>query len=145
MPEVFTSGTQYGDIKGNITIDEVDQVVFHEDPHAKFSRVLTTSIAPFPFSRREFVNSVKSWLGKKLWAINTISSRLNIPAEKISYLGHHFSHAAQAFIGSGKKEAAILIVDAVGDWSSSALYKGSWENGVPKIKRVLEAISGTQH
>ena len=85
--------------KGGLKPSDLDQVVFHEDPNVKFSRVLTAAIAPFPHSRREFVNSVKSWLGRKLWSLNTISARLDMPPEKISYLSHHFSHAIQAFMG----------------------------------------------
>lgn len=117
---------------------ELDHVVFHEDPHAKFARVLATSLAPFPSSRREFVNSTKAWLGRKLWSLNQISARLDLPPDKISYLSHHFSHAVQAFMGSGFDEAPILIVDAVGDWACSALYKGKWVDGKPHVERIVE-------
>lgn len=124
--------------QGGVTAAELDQVVFHEDPHAKFSRVLCSAMAPFPASRLEFVNSVKAWLGRKLWSINTLSSRLDVPPEKISYLGHHFSHAVQAFMGSGFDESAILVVDAVGDWSCTALFRGAWRDGKPEVERVVE-------
>lgn len=123
---------------GGLHATDVDQVVFHEDPHAKFARVLTTALAPFPHSRLEFVNSTKSWLGKKLWALNTVSSRLDVPANRISYLSHHFSHAVQAFMGSGFDESAILIVDAVGDWASTALFRGRWQDGQPLVERIFE-------
>lgn len=121
-----------------ITLDDVDEVVFHEDPHAKFSRVLAASLAPFPGSRREFVNAMKAWLGKKLWAVGALSARLGVGLDRVSYLGHHFSHAAQAFMGSGFDHAAILVVDAVGDWACTALYEGRWTEGRPAIRRVLE-------
>lgn len=124
--------------QSSLSAADLDQVVFHEDPHAKFSRVLCAALAPFPGSRREFVNSMKAWLGKKLWAIDTISSRLDVAPDKVSYLGHHFSHAVQAFMGSGFDESAILVVDAVGDWACSALYRGSWKDGRPLVERVLE-------
>lgn len=117
---------------------DVDRVVFHEDPHAKFSRVLTAALAPFPSSRREFVNSTKAWLGRKLWSLGTLAARLDVAPEKIRYLSHHFSHAVQAFMGSGHDEAAILIVDAVGDWACSALFSGKWVDGKPVIERILE-------
>ena len=117
---------------------DVDQVVFHEDPHAKFSRVLAAALSGFPRSRLEFVESMKAWLGRKLWSLASLSSRLDVPPEKITYLSHHFSHAVQAFIGSGYEQSAILVVDAVGDWASTALFKGRWENGRPVIERVLE-------
>jgi len=122
----------------SLSMDDIDQVVFHEDPFQKFSRVLTSSIAPFPSSRREFVNTAKTWLGKKLWALNSISKRLDVHPSKISYFNHHFSHAVTAFMGSGFKESAILVIDAVGDWSSTAIYKGEWINGKPEIKSLLE-------
>ncbi|MFO0757160.1 MAG: carbamoyltransferase N-terminal domain-containing protein [Byssovorax sp.] len=124
--------------RGKIKPSDLDQVVFHEDPHAKFSRVVTSALAPFPASRKEFVNALKAWLGRKLWSINTISSRLDVGPDKISYLSHHFSHAVQAFMGSGFEESAIMIVDAVGDWACTALYKGKWEDGKPKVERVME-------
>ena len=53
-------------------------------------------------------------------------------------MGHHFSHGLQAFMGSGFDDAGILVVDAVGDWSSTALYRGTWTDGVPRVERVLE-------
>jgi carbamoyltransferase len=117
---------------------DVDQIVFHEDPHAKFSRVLCAALAPFPASRREFVNSMKAWLGRKLWALDTISSRLDVPPDKITYLGHHYSHAVQAFMGSGFDRSAILVVDAVGDWACTSLYAGEWKDGRPEVRRLLE-------
>lgn len=124
--------------QGGLSADRLDQIVFHEDPHAKFSRVLCSAIAGFPNSRREFVESMKSWLGRKLWAVNTISKRLDVAPDKISYLGHHFSHAVQAFMGSGFSSAGILVVDAVGDWSCSGLYRGSWQDGKPRVERLME-------
>lgn len=120
------------------SIEDIDVVVYHEDPHTKFSRVLTASFAPFPSSRQEFVNSVKTWLGKKLWSLNGLAARLRISPKKIRYLGHHFSHAVQAFMGSGFDEAAILVVDAVGDWSCTAMFKGRWVEGKPEIERLVE-------
>ena len=121
-----------------LRIDDIDVIVYHEDPHTKFSRVLTASLAPFPTSRKEFVNSVKTWLGKKLWSLNGIAARLRISPRKIRYLGHHFSHAVQAFMGSGFDEAAILVVDAVGDWSCTAMFRGRWVDGKPEIERLVE-------
>ncbi len=117
---------------------DVDQVVFHEDPHAKFSRVLAAALSGFPHSRLEFVESMKAWLGRKLWSLPSLSSRLDVPPGKITYLSHHFSHAVQAFMGSGFEESAILVVDAVGDWASTALFKGRWESGRPVIERLFE-------
>jgi carbamoyltransferase len=133
-----TYAVQYCLKEAGLSSADLDQAVFHEDPHAKFSRVLCSSMAAYPDSRREFVESMKAWLGRKLWAVNAISARLDLAPEKITYLGHHFSHAVQAFMGSGFESSSILIVDAVGDWACSALYRGSWEGGKPRVDRLLE-------
>lgn len=133
-----TYAVEYCLKEAGLSSADLDQAVFHEDPHAKFSRVLCSSMAAFPDSRREFVESMKAWLGRKLWAVNAISARLDLAPDKITYLGHHFSHAVQAFMGSGFDSSAILIVDAVGDWACSALYRGSWEDGKPRVERLLE-------
>jgi carbamoyltransferase len=121
-----------------LKLGDIDQIVFHEDPYAKFSRILTSAVAGFPHTQREFVNATRSWLGRQLWALQTISMRLRVPIGKIRYLSHHFSHATHAFLGSGFEKAGILVVDAVGDWSCTALYFGSWEKGKPVIRRILE-------
>ena len=124
--------------QANLKPNDVGQVVYHEDPFHKFSRVLTSSMAAFPHTRREFTNSMKSWVGKKLWSLNSIAYRLGLEPDKISYLSHHFSHGVQAFLGSGYRDASILVVDAVGDWASTALFKASWEDGPPKLERISE-------
>lgn len=117
---------------------KINKVVFHEDSHRKFVRVLTSSLAGFPQSRKEFVASLKAQLGKKLWVFNEISSRIKISPKKIAYLDHHYSHSAQAFMTSSFEEAAILIVDAVGDWNSTSTYLGEWKNEKPNLKKICD-------
>jgi carbamoyltransferase len=82
---------------------------------------------------------MKSWGGKKLWTLADLQSRFYKKSNaQIDYLGHHFSHALQAFLGSGFERSAILIVDAVGDWSCTSLFQGFWENGRPIVKGLRE-------
>ncbi len=113
---------------------DVDTIVFYEEPHIKFTRILSSSLAPYPFSRSAFVKSMKDWLGLKLWTKNEISKKLNVHPNKIEFISHHKSHAAQAFIGSPFKEAAILTIDAVGEWGCTSLYTGRW-NGKAEVKQ----------
>jgi carbamoyltransferase len=118
-----------------LAAQELDRIVFYEDPYIKFTRVLASSLAPFPFSRSAFVRSMRTWLGEKLWVKNQISKNLDVHPDKIAFIPHHLSHAAQAFIGSSFEEAAILTVDAVGEWSSTSLYSASWDGGL-KFKEI---------
>jgi carbamoyltransferase len=124
--------------EAGISINDIDQIVYHEDPHAKFSRVLTSGMSGFPHTRREFTNSMRAWIGKKLWSLIYVSGKTGVAEENIAYLSHHFSHAVQAFMGSGYSESAVLVVDAVGDWSSTAMFRAEWSEGVPKVTRVVE-------
>jgi len=116
--------------EGRISPQDLDAIVFYEDPNIKFTRVLASSLAGYPFSRRGFVKSMKSWLGVKLWIKNEISKRLNVNPENIKFIPHHTSHLAQAFLQSSFKESAILTVDAVGEWAATTLCHGSMENGL---------------
>ena len=45
-------------------------------------------------------------------------------AGALYFVDHHESHAASAFFPSPFADAAILTVDAVGEWSTSALGIG---------------------
>ncbi|MDC1173942.1 carbamoyltransferase N-terminal domain-containing protein [Bacteriovoracaceae bacterium] len=119
---------------------DIDKIVLHEDSYNKFSRVLTSSISGFPNTRLEFVESMKSWLSEKLWAPFNVAKEVSFPVEKIEYLGHHFSHSVQGFMGSGFEEATILVIDAVGDWACSGIYQGKWEDSKPNVT-CLEEIS----
>ena len=53
-----------------------------------------------------------------------IQRRLGVPASKILFIEHHLSHAASAFFCSPFKEAAILTVDGVGEWTTASLGVG---------------------
>jgi carbamoyltransferase len=110
--------------QAGVTAQELDAVVFYEEPHVKLTRVLSSTIAGFPASRPFFVNAIKQWLGGKLWTHNEISAALDIHPDKVRLVPHHLSHAAQAFCASPFDEAAILTMDAVGEWTCSAISHG---------------------
>jgi carbamoyltransferase len=48
------------------------------------------------------------------------------------------SHAASAFYPSPFREAAILNIDGVGEWSTTTLCKGRTKNGVPAVDFLKE-------
>src|SRR3989344_3367883 len=51
---------------------------------------------------------------------------------KFRWIDHHTSHAGSAFFVSPFEEAAILVVDGIGEFESTTLYKGKGN----KIKRI---------
>jgi carbamoyltransferase len=124
--------------KHGLSPRDLDHVTFHEDPYHKFSRVFCASTSRYPWTYLEFTESIKEWFKRKLWALGHLQKELQVPEGRISYFSHHFSHALTAFMGSGFEESAILVMDAVGDWSCSSMYKGFWKDGAPQIQTLRE-------
>lgn len=103
-----------------ITANDLDYVVFYEKPLLKFERILKSHLVTFPRSWRVFGEAMIAWLGDKLWVKTNIMEGVGVPAEKILFVDHHMSHAASAFLASPFEEAAILTVDGVGEWTTTA-------------------------
>lgn len=110
--------------KGNITSNELDYVIFFENPFLKFERLLFSILQTFPRSLFTFRKSMMHWLVDKIWVRHTIQQCLGIPREKILFCEHHQSHAASSFFCSPFEEAAILTVDGVGEWTTATLGTG---------------------
>lgn len=103
-----------------ITADDLDYVVFYEKPLLKFERIIKTHLSTFPKSWRAFGEAMIAWVGDKMWVKTHIQEGVGVPPEKILFVDHHLSHAASAFFASPFKEAAILTVDGVGEWTTAA-------------------------
>jgi len=104
----------------NIRSRDLDYVVFYEKPFAKFERITLASLATAPFGRANFVNAYKTWLKSKLWIKSHLVKELGIESSKILFCHHHTSHAASSFYTSGYKSSALLTVDGVGEWTTTA-------------------------
>lgn len=103
-----------------IAAGDLDYVVFYEKPLVKFERILTTALRSFPRSWRSFGESMIAWLDEKLWVKAVIQKELGIAPERILFTDHHTAHAASAFFCSPFASAAVLTVDGVGEWTTSA-------------------------
>lgn len=114
--------------QAGIEIGDVDGIFFYENTHQKFTRVLISSLTQYPRNAALFSRSMKSWLTTKLWTKETISKKLGYNAKFITELSHHKSHAAQSFFASPFETAGILIIDSVGEWSSTSLFTASARN-----------------
>jgi carbamoyltransferase len=103
-----------------IAAGDLDYVVFYEKPLVKFERILTTALRSFPRSYRSFGESMVTWLDEKLWIKAVIQKELGTLAERILFTDHHTAHAASAFFCSPFASAAVLTVDGVGEWTTTA-------------------------
>jgi carbamoyltransferase len=114
--------------QAQIKKEDLDFVAYHEDPITKFTRNLSSSMIRWPWSLKTFLNSMKETVVSGLWIRNQISKSLNIHPRKIIYIPHHLGHASHTFLTSPFDEAAIVTLDAVGEWTSTAIFKGNRQN-----------------
>lgn len=106
-----------------ITINDIEYIGFYEKPLLKFERVLYQHIYSFPKSMKIFMKSMPSWFNQKLKIIKIIKKQLKYRKE-ILFIQHHLAHASSAFYPSSFEKSAILIVDGVGEWSTTTLGYG---------------------
>jgi carbamoyltransferase len=102
-----------------IKADELDLVAFYDKPFLKFERLLETYLTFSPVGIKSFIKAMPLWIKEKLWMKELIKKELGYEG-KIIFPEHHESHAASAFFPSPYKEAAILTMDGVGEWTTSS-------------------------
>lgn len=107
----------------NISINDIDHIGFYEKPLLKFERILHMHIQSFPFSYRTFLSSLPLWFNEKLRVMKFIRKKLKYKKD-VLFVDHHMAHAAGSFLISPYKKAAILTVDGVGEWTTTAYGVG---------------------
>ncbi len=115
--------------RAGIAAGDLDYVVFYEKPLVKFERILMSSLATFPRSWRTFGEAMVNWFDEKLWIKSQIRRSLGIDPSRILFVDHHTSHAASALFSSPFSEAAILTLDGVGEWTTTAMGTGTADHG----------------
>ncbi|MEK6925714.1 MAG: carbamoyltransferase [Nanoarchaeota archaeon] len=118
----------------NIDVKDIDYIGFYEKPILKFERVLYQHLECFPKSYRTFLSKLPSWFNEKLRIVKTIRKELGYKKD-VLFIQHHLAHAASAFLVSPFKEAAILTVDGVGEWTTTSYGFGK-ENNINLIKEI---------
>lgn len=101
-----------------ISIDDITYVGFYEKPFLKFERALSQHLEMFPVSLKTFLSSTPSWLNEKLRVVKTLKKKLGY-RHGVLFIDHHLSHAASTFLASPFKEAAIVTLDGVGEWTTT--------------------------
>lgn len=112
-----------------LTINDIDKVVFYEKPFLKFERIIRSTINYAPKSLRTFLTAMPIWLKERLNLRKTIITELRqnfgINRINVEFSLHHLSHAAWAFYASPFDHCAILCIDAVGENSTTSIFKAS--------------------
>lgn len=107
---------------------KLDAVAFYDKPVRKFERILKTYFSTAPWGLKSFMMAIPLWLREKLWIPMDVEEALEKCGIKemppLYFPEHHESHAASAFFPSPFQKAAILTLDGVGEWATSAIGRG---------------------
>jgi carbamoyltransferase len=118
-----TQAVRYCLAAGGITVPALAYVGFYDKPLTKFERIMETYLGVAPRGFAQFRMAGPLWMKEKLFLDREIRRALAYDGE-ILYAEHHESHAASAFFPSPFEEAAILTIDGVGEWATTAIGVG---------------------
>lgn len=125
------NAVQYCMREAGIGPEALEAVVFYEKPFMKFERLLETYLAFAPRGFRSFSTAMPVWIKDKLFQKSVLANQLKDLfgddvdwREKLLFSEHHLSHAASAFYPSPFEKAAVLTLDAVGEWTTTSLALG---------------------
>ena len=128
--------------KNNISLNEIDHIVFYEKPFLKFERLLETYLDNAPLGLKSFNKSMPIWSKEKLFQKQNIFKELKnidenfIDKSKLKFVEHHMSHAASAYYPSPFDNAIIFTADGVGEWATTTIGIGK-ENKINLLKEII--------
>ena len=117
-----------------ISIKEIDYVTYYEKPLLKFERLMETFVETYPRSLKVFLKSLPEHLDYKIKIQKTIKDKLKYKG-KVYFIPHHLSHAGASYYSSQFKDAAILTIDGVGEYQTTAFWKGK-KNELKLLKSI---------
>jgi carbamoyltransferase len=126
----------------NISLSEIETIVYYEKPFLKFERILNTYLGTAPLGLQSFIHAMKVWTKDKLFikqnlfdALKSIDKQFDRKKITLLFSAHHLSHAASTFFPSPFEEAAILTIDGVGEYATTSLYYGNG-NEITPLKEI---------
>ncbi len=105
--------------EAGITAKQLDHVAFYEKPLLKFERILFSHLEMFPRSFWSFYRALPDWINTKLRMPRIMRKKVKYKGD-IFFIEHHLAHAASTYLVSPFREAAILSIDGVGEWTTTA-------------------------
>lgn len=108
-----------------LNITDIDCLAYYEDPGSKADRQLSMLATE---SRTDITKRIVAGIDP-VWPYRALRESLGFDGQ-IQCIPHHMSHAASAFYYSGFDAAAVLVVDAVGEWSTSSMGYATADTGI---------------
>jgi len=105
------------------SVNEIDTIVFYENPVLKLNRLYNQVISDWPRSWKLFSEHVPQFYAYKYPIEQIIRDKLRYNGT-VRCAQHHLSHAASAFYTSPFESALVLTIDGVGEYDTTALFSG---------------------
>ena len=125
--------------EAGLRVRELDKIVFYEKPLITFERLLETYLAFAPKGFRSFLMAMPVWLKEKLYLKAVLKKELanlgdcsKSQLPPLLFTEHHQAHAAAAFFPSPFENAAVLCLDAVGEWATTSCWLGQKNQVIPQ-------------
>ncbi|MET0403009.1 MAG: carbamoyltransferase N-terminal domain-containing protein, partial [Cystobacter sp.] len=96
-----------------------EEIVYYERPLAKKARQLAAGQY-----REAMTSSPRSYL----------QSFARLRGLEVRYVDHHLSHAAGGYFTSGFRDATIVVIDAIGEWSTLTV----WDARDRRLSKIFE-------
>jgi carbamoyltransferase len=109
--------------QGGITLSDIDCVAYYENPEKKLSRQIWMALHPMTSDsiRRKVLSFLPNYVGRVEREIRHLLGYTG----RLEIFDHHQSHAASSFFYSGFEETAVLTVDGVGEWTTTAFGRAA--------------------
>lgn len=119
------------------SVENVDCVVYYDNPVLTLDRVVKNLIALGEEGREFAERNLPSLLHNKIWIEDHLRTKYGKVGKEDSlwFTEHHISHCASAFYPSPFDSAAILTIDGVGEWTSTTIGVGR-SNDIEILKRI---------
>jgi len=126
-PRFPTQAMSYCLEEGRLEADELDAVVFYDNPILSLDRMIKSVLTVAPEGEDQWLKASTSFVGNKLDFTRRLRDNLKSDVP-VLFTRHHLSHAASAFYPSPFDGAAVLTVDGVGEWATTSIARGEGES-----------------
>ncbi len=109
--------------RAGLMASDLDQAVFYEKPLVKLDRILTSQFRNYPRSLKSFLRAAPVWMKSRLRIEEAVHESVH-QGLPVLFTEHHAAHAASSFFSSPFERAALLTVDGVGEWCTTAFGVG---------------------
>lgn len=123
--QIPVNAIQYCLEEAKIEGEDIDIVVFYDNPLYTLDRYIKNVAAAGEDSKDVIERSFSSMFSDKLWIHKIIDQVLGENVNrKFLVCEHHISHAASAFYPSPFERAIVITLDGVGEWATTTIGIG---------------------